>query len=574
MGAYYLLRKPVVRKCLFSISIVAVVVVIVKVFDAEADRYVPHHIKSFGNLQPHLLDNITNGSFVKTDENAGGVLNLEMTETVTDHKIIESTEEVIDHGKKTSKGVWDIEVTEVISQRWGKELGNEVEVTEKSAKEAKIATGEPEAHGDGTRTLDALSKGNLVISESQENAHLTPQDRCELPPGGFRAWKEGVVTTVSPEVAVNCSRVFSKDREEISRIKKAMTDWNNAVSDDELTEQVKNCSWLRESFDNNLYNSDLENSFPIAFTFVVYNSPYQVLRLLRLLYRPQNTYCIHPDVKSKYKEFFISVASCFDNVIISSQLENVVWGYYTILAAQMNCIKDLLEYRNSSEYKWKYVINLCGKELPLYTNREIVSKLMKLNGSSSIVTENCGNNKNLINRIIYKTKLDDDKTHTKVDQHTKLKNRPFDLSMYHKSSSYNALSYQFSKYLLHNSTALEFYEFFKNCSNPEEHFYATLFMMPGVPGGFNKNIPESDYFRVAGAFWVFKKKKDCDCHGKLIHNVCIITAADLSLVVADKEPGHLFVNKYFSSLDHTVMSCMEERIVARNQLEYQSECGL
>ena len=35
--------------------------------------------------------------------------------------------------------------------------------------------------------------------------------------------------------------------------------------------------------------------------------------------------------------------------------------------------------------------------------------------------------------------------------------------------------------------------------------------------------------------------------------------------------GHFFHNKYFMEYDHTVMSCMEERIVQINKLEYQQE---
>ena len=40
----------------------------------------------------------------------------------------------------------------------------------------------------------------------------------------------------------------------------------------------------------------LERSFPVAYTFVVYNSPQQILRLLRYLYRPTNFYCIYPGI--------------------------------------------------------------------------------------------------------------------------------------------------------------------------------------------------------------------------------------------------------------------------------------
>ena len=60
----------------------------------------------------------------------------------------------------------------------------------------------------------------------------------------------------------------------------------------------------------------------------------------------------------------------------------------------MNCMADLLAYRDklTTSGAW-YLINLCGKELPLAgkelplaTNREMVVKFQRLNGSSSIIT--------------------------------------------------------------------------------------------------------------------------------------------------------------------------------------------
>ena len=160
------------------------------------------------------------------------------------------------------------------------------------------------------------------------------------------------------------------------------------MSDEALLERVRDCSWLREYFTDNLYNSELEKSFPIAFTFVVYDSAQQVLRLLRLLYRPQNAYCIHYDAKttSPIKEYAKAIAGCLDNMIVPSKLESVVWGHYSVLAAQMNCMTDLLKFRSHSgaSRKWKYLLNLCGKELPLLTSKEMVQKLVKLNGSSSL----------------------------------------------------------------------------------------------------------------------------------------------------------------------------------------------
>ena len=393
---------------------------------------------------------------------------------------------------------------------------------------------------------------------------------CELPLGGFRGWSKGVVTTLTPEVPVNCSKVLSGNKEELERVKRAMSEWKNNISNPDMLKRVQNCSWLRYRFSNNLYNSKLEKDFPIAFTFVVYDSPQQVLRLLRLLYRPQNSYCIHCDAKSPHKLFFQSIERCFDNIIIPSKLERVVWGHYSVLGAQMNCMTDLLHLRTTQRHKWKYLINLCGKELPLVTNRGIVRKLVKLNGTSSIITSKIKPKSELHKRIIYPVKLNKYGTRV-INKHSKLPTPPFPLNLYSKSSSYNALSFQFSDFLVHDERAIKVHNFFKNCSHPEEHFYATLYHMPGVNGGYNKLL-KRHYFPVETTFWA-KPNNLGDiyhCQGEVIHDVCIIAAGDLK--EASKRGRHLFHNKYFMDVDHTVMGCMEEKIVKLNMLEYEKEC--
>ena len=67
------------------------------------------------------------------------------------------------------------------------------------------------------------------------------------------------------------------------------------VSDEDFSQKTVNCTWVREYFSNNLYTTKLEKLFPIAFTFLIHNSAHQVIRLLKLLYRPHNQYCIAID---------------------------------------------------------------------------------------------------------------------------------------------------------------------------------------------------------------------------------------------------------------------------------------
>ena len=394
---------------------------------------------------------------------------------------------------------------------------------------------------------------------------------CEVPEGGFRGWTQGVVTRFEPEISVNCSKAVAGDKAEVERVRTIMSSWTNVVSDRDMLMMVHNCSWLRDSFTNNLYNSELEKSFPLAFTFVVYNSPQQVLRLLRLLYRPQNTYCVHYDSKSQHKEFFRGIAKCFHNVIISSKIERVVWSHYSILAAQMNCMNDLLRLRTLQIYRWRYVINICGKELPLITMRELVSRLAKLNGSSSIRAFKTPNTEEDMSRIKFRVNLDKRKTKIAIDYKSPLGKPPFDVStQYYKSEAYVIVSYSFANFLTTNSTAVKVHKFFKNCKNPEEHFYATMYRWPGAPGGYDPKYDDL-YFSTESVFWSFPGQREC--RGKTLHYVCITNLEDLHEVVSSKlSAKHVFHNKYFMDYDHTVMQCMEGEIVAANKLEYQVEC--
>ena len=425
-----------------------------------------------------------------------------------------------------------------------------------------------------TYTKDKPSASAIIgINSNQLVSDISTS--CRPPVGGFKAWKSGLVTVLEPEIPRrDCKKLMADDKTEARRIQAASKQWKNSLSDTVFLKQTQNCDQLRQTFNNNLYNSILERDFPLAFTFVVNSSPQQVFRLLKLLYRPQNAFCIHYDVKTppSIRQVFDNIAMCFSNVMIATKLEDVVWGYYTIMEAEMNCLRDLHRYRESqsAELKWRYVINLCGKELPLTSNREMVSRLMALNGSSSVLPSEVSKEE-MKKRIQFKAVLDK-KRGKAVTSAIRLGAPPFGIKIY-KGSSYNAFSYDFVHFILTNSTIQIIYKFFVNCKNAEEHFYASVYMMPGVPGGFNPKL-RGRYFAVARAIWCFNGR-ECQegfyCHGQVLHTVCITNSADLPTIL---KSSTLFHNKYFVEMDHTVMDCLEERIVDKNRGEYRQECDL
>lgn len=128
--------------------------------------------------------------------------------------------------------------------------------------------------------------------------------------------------------------------------------------------------------------ADEELEFPIAFSILMHENVEQVERLLRLIYRPQNVYCIHVDRKSgsSIHRAAKAIASCFDNVFVARKVVDVYWGEYSLLEAELACLRQLLD-----DYPtWRYYVNLMGREFPLRTNRQLVEIFKAYNGANDV----------------------------------------------------------------------------------------------------------------------------------------------------------------------------------------------
>ena len=144
-----------------------------------------------------------------------------------------------------------------------------------------------------------------------------------------------------------------------------------------------NCFRSRLGYFTSADTSAEERAFPIAFSLLTYENLEQTERLLRLIYRPHNVYCIHVDRKSpdKMHRGIEAVASCLPNVMIARPAINVTWGEITVVQAEMLCMGYLLAH---SGVQWKYFINLVARDLPLRTNEELVKILKAYDGVNDI----------------------------------------------------------------------------------------------------------------------------------------------------------------------------------------------
>lgn len=177
-----------------------------------------------------------------------------------------------------------------------------------------------------------------------------------------------------------CKNIFNasfSDLESICENKKVKT------TSKEYIEMTKNCSHFKIS--RGYITKPLttfEEQFPLAYSILMYRDVEQSERLLRAIYRPQNSYCIHVDRKSAAKIYdaMTAIANCFDNVFVASGRYDVQWGTMTVLEPEILCMKELWNKNKT----WKYFINLTGQEFPLRTNHELVKILAAFNGANDV----------------------------------------------------------------------------------------------------------------------------------------------------------------------------------------------
>lgn len=397
----------------------------------------------------------------------------------------------------------------------------------------------------------------------------------EVNTSAIRSWRMGVVTRVRPQITKSCEKLALDVTQEKAKVRLALSSWKNEESEDVFLHRMRNCSILKEEFSQyNFYNSMEEMSFPIAYVVVFHKNPQQVLRLLKVLWRPQNLFCLHPDAKQskEFLSFFRNVSECLDNIFVASKLERVIYAHHTIMDAQLNYMGDLLQYGDT---RWRYVITLCGTELPLKTNREIVAALKKLKGGTGIVSYAL-NEEGRKQRFEHKITVDQgDRVHFLNEP---LARPPHGIELW-KSWDFFALTRPFINFILTNKKAIDFREYLRDVYIPEEHFFSSLYWLEEAPDGQRQRDPTGVIPLVSDMVWVNGKDRQHSppCAGEVVHSICILSSGDLHTIYTKgvlKRQTQFFYNKYSMHNDHVVMDCMEERLVRQNKMEYVQDCLL
>ncbi len=186
-----------------------------------------------------------------------------------------------------------------------------------------------------------------------------------------------------PDV-ISCQNILMGDVYEIYKAKSfsgcTLFDYSE---DDYYIEASKKCDDFlhRGGYLEHTITED-EKEFPIAFSILVYEQVHQMERMFRMIYRPQNVYCIHIDTSATPSTYtaVLSLAMCFPNVFVATRLVHVEYGMFSVLEAELNCVSDLLKH----SIKWKYFINISGCEFPLQSNWELVKIFQTYNGSNDV----------------------------------------------------------------------------------------------------------------------------------------------------------------------------------------------
>ncbi|NXH33566.1 GCNT3 acetylglucosaminyltransferase, partial [Myiagra hebetior] len=282
--------------------------------------------------------------------------------------------------------------------------------------------------------------------------------------------------------------------------------------------------------------SQNEEEFPIAYSMVIHNK-------IDMFERPP----------AAFQEAVRAIAACFPNVFVASRLETVVYAAWSRLQADLNCMQDLLQ----SPVPWRYLINTCGTDFPIKTNAEIVRALQVLQGQNSLESEKPSAAKQQrwqyhheVGKAIFRT------AQKKLPP-------PHSYPMF-TGNAYIVVTRDFVQYIFENPTAQKFLEWSKDTYSPDEHVWATLNRMPGVPGA----LPHSDKFQLSDmnalprlVKWQYlegdisKGAPYPPCTGRHQRAVCVYGVGDVPWML---QQHHLLANKFDPDMDDAAVQCLEE----------------
>ena len=225
----------------------------------------------------------------------------------------------------------------------------------------------------------------------------------------------------------------------------------------------------------NTHFEEKNGQIKIAYLILVHRLPEQFKRLFKAIYHPDNHYLIHLDKKAgvEVSENVRKFLFGFDNVHFLKS-GNVVWGGYSMIQAELNGMRYLLEINK----KWDFFINLSGQDHPL-KSQEIIRNFLTKNKRNNYIK--------VANQAMARPE-----TMNRIDNYFVESGSGFSGVPYKRAFLKNAVSYiggqwmiltrQCCEFICNSGESIRFEEFYKNTLIADESFFQTVLMNTSFDG--------------------------------------------------------------------------------------------
>ena len=285
---------------------------------------------------------------------------------------------------------------------------------------------------------------------------------------------------------------------------------------------------------------------------------------LSAIYQPQNSYCIHVDLKSPYvfHDAVRKLAACFPNVIIPTRLFPVNRVGRFMMKAFDACLQAL-QLR-----PWRYAILLQNHDFPLRTNAELV-RILKLHRGGNDV----GFLPDHPSRYRHGAQDSLDSLGFPIHSHTGSKTHslvhpPANLSIY-KDYVQATLSRDFVLHSLRDPAARQLLQWLDQTYRGAELYFPTLNHNRSPPGGYPQHCVsskrhgrKSQITRIS----VWGSDKVRKCRGRWRHGICVFSLADFKFLFSQP---HFFANKFSLDTFPLALHCIHELHFNRTHQPHQ-----
>ncbi|REC76504.1 glycosyl transferase [Chryseobacterium elymi] len=272
----------------------------------------------------------------------------------------------------------------------------------------------------------------------------------------------------------------------------------------------------------------------IAYLILVHRLPDQFKRLFKALYDPSNFYLIHIDKKASQEigEEVSVFLQKYPNVHILKS-KNVVWGGYSMVQAELDGMKYLLDM----EMKWDYFINLSGQDYPLKSQEIIKEFLSKNNGKSYIkIADQKKSRPETMNRIENYFEESEDKISEETHKRGFMKG-----VVPYIGGQWMILTRSCCEFICNSTEVKRFEDYYLNTLIADESFFQTVLMNTSFDG-----ILVDDDKRAI--IWI------PDGNVKLRPKT--FTETDLVFL---QTGNHLFARKFDDNVDSKIIGCIKDQ---------------